>query len=136
MSAITGPGVPKPSPWLSSAILTESAGPTLYVSGQCGVDPASGNFIGGTVQDRTTQALKNVEAILKAAGLEVQDLVAATIYLSKYKEDFDSMNKAYVAFFPKGMPLPARTCIGVAALPKGTDVEITCIAAKRPTSKL
>ncbi|GAA5897655.1 hypothetical protein JCM6882_000061 [Rhodosporidiobolus microsporus] len=133
MSAITGPNVPKPSPWLSSAILS---GETLYISGQCGVDPASGKFIDGTVQDRTTQALKNIEATLKAAGMAVEDLVATTIYLSKYTEDFDNMNKAYIAFFPKGMPLPSRTCIGIAALPKNTDVEITCIATKRPKAKL
>ncbi|GAA6045143.1 hypothetical protein JCM8097_006451 [Rhodosporidiobolus ruineniae] len=134
MSAINGPGIPKPSPWLSPAILS---GSTLYISGQCGVDPVSGEFLKGTVQDRTAQALKNVEATLRAAGMGLENIVATTIYLSNYKRDFNDMNQAYIAGLSKtDKPLPSRTCIGVANLPKDTDVEITVIAAKEPKAKL
>ncbi|GJN91083.1 hypothetical protein Rhopal_004099-T1 [Rhodotorula paludigena] len=130
MPAITAPGAPKPSPYLSSAIQT---GNTLYLSGQCGVSPETGEFISGTVGDRTKRAMKNVEAILQAAGMTLADVVSSTIYLSAYTRDFEAMNIAYVESFPRGMTLPARTCIGVAALPKGTDVEISCIAVKQPS---
>lgn len=70
MPAITAPGAPKPSPYLSSAIQT---GNTLYLSGQCGVSPETGEFISGTVGDRTKRAMKNVEAILQAAGMTLAD---------------------------------------------------------------
>ncbi|BGP25195.1 endoribonuclease L-PSP [Rhodotorula toruloides] len=135
MPAITGgPGVPKAASFLSPAVLDDNSH-TLYLSGQCGVD-LEGNFIEGTVSDRTKQTMRNIAAVLKAAGMGVEDIVSTTIYLSAYTKDFETMNKAYVESFPRGMALPARTCIGVAALPKGTDVEITCIAVKKQKSKL
>ncbi|BGP00052.1 hypothetical protein NBRC10513v2_004275 [Rhodotorula toruloides] len=131
MPAITGgPGVPKAAPFLSPAVLDDNSN-TLYLSGQCGVD-LEGNFIDGTVADRTKQTMRNIAAVLTAAGM----VVSTTIYLSAYTKDFETMNKAYVESFPRGMALPARTCIGVAALPKGTDVKITCIAVKKQKSKL
>ncbi|GAA6017960.1 hypothetical protein JCM10207_002720 [Rhodosporidiobolus poonsookiae] len=133
MNVIRPTGTPKPSPWLSPAILSDNG--FLHISGTCG-QAESGEFVAGTVQDRTTQALKNIEATLKAAGMGMEDLVATTIYLSAYTRDFDDMNKAYVAAFPTGKPMPTRTCIGVAALPKGTDVEITCVAFKKADAKL
>ncbi|BGP32664.1 hypothetical protein JCM10296v2_004446 [Rhodotorula toruloides] len=108
---------------------------TLYLSGQCGVD-LEGNFIEGTVADRTKQTMRNIAAVLEAAGMGLEDFVSTTIYLSAYTRDFETMNKAYVESFPRGMALPTRTCIGVAALPKGTDVEITCVAVKKQKSKL
>ncbi|KAM0749682.1 YjgF-like protein [Meredithblackwellia eburnea MCA 4105] len=131
MAAINSPSLPAPPPFLSQAILVQEPGQTLYLSGQCGTDPTSGEFIPGTVQDRTTQIFKNAEFVLKEAGMGLEHVVAVTIYLSKYTEDFLPMNEAYIAAFkPTGKPLPSRTCIGVAALPKGTDVEITMVARK------
>ncbi|GAA6064617.1 hypothetical protein JCM10212_006571 [Sporobolomyces blumeae] len=131
MSAISSPDLAPPPPFLSSAVLAQE---TLYISGCCG-QAKDGSFVGGTVADRTTQAMRNIESILRAAGMSLENVVSSTIYLSKYKEDFDVMNKAYVAAFPPGSRLPARTCIGVASLPKDTDVEITCTAV-RGSSKL
>lgn len=79
--------------------------------------------------DRTAAAIKQIETSLKEEGLGLEDVVSSVIYLSKYTEDFAEMNKAYVAGFPD--PKPSRTCIGMTALPGGTDVEITCVAAMR-----
>ncbi|KAI5475244.1 hypothetical protein MNV49_001690 [Pseudohyphozyma bogoriensis] len=126
--AITSSKAPKPAPFLSSAIV---AGNTIYCSGACGQDPETGAFIPGTVKDRTIRALKNVQALLQEAGADLKDIVTITIYLGHYVEDFASFNEAYLEVFnPLPGPKPARTCIGVAALPAGTDVEMTCIAVK------
>lgn len=72
MPAITGgPGVPKAAPFLSPAVLDPNSN-TLYLSGQCGVD-LEGNFIGGTVADRTKQTMRNIAAVLRAAGMGLED---------------------------------------------------------------
>lgn len=56
-------------------------------------------------------------------------VVSVTIFLSKYEKDFASMNEAYIASFPTDAPLPVRTCVGVAALPAGTDIEMTLVSS-------
>ncbi|BGP16850.1 hypothetical protein JCM10213_003330 [Rhodosporidiobolus nylandii] len=132
MSAVSVPGV-KPNPYLSSAILD---GDTLYLSGNVGVDTATGQMVEGSVAERTTQAMKNIGRVVQAVGMGLGDLVTVTIYLSNYTNDFEPMNQAYIAAFPPGARFPARTCIGVAHLPKGTDIEISCIASKKARSKL
>ncbi|KAL7416452.1 Endoribonuclease L-PSP/chorismate mutase-like protein [Mrakia frigida] len=128
--ALSSSLAPPPSAYLSSAINAPLAG-LVYVSGACGIK--DGKFVEGTVKDRTIQALKNVEALLKEAGLGLEDVVASTIYLSKYTEDFADFNEAYISMFTSD-PKPSRTCIGVANLPAGTDVEITCTALQRTGS--
>jgi len=102
------------------------AGKTIYVSGEIGIDPATGNFKGASIGEQTEQALMNVAAILAAAGLTLDNVVATTVYLSDMN-DFTAMNAAYAKSFSK--PFPARATIQVAALPKkGALVEISAIA--------
>jgi 2-iminobutanoate/2-iminopropanoate deaminase len=101
-------------------------GRTVYVSGEIGKDPMTGQFTGPSIGDQTDQALKNVAAILAAAGLTLDNVVATTVYLLDVN-DFAGMNAAYASFFAK--PFPARATIQVAALPtKGALVEISAIA--------
>jgi 2-iminobutanoate/2-iminopropanoate deaminase len=101
-------------------------GRTVYVSGEIGKDPMTGQFTGPSIGDQTDQALKNVAAILAAAGLTLDNVVTTTVYLLDVN-DFAGMNAAYLSFFTK--PFPARATIQVAALPtKGALVEISAIA--------
>lgn len=101
------------------------AGKLLYVSGQIGIDPASGAVVKGGAAAETGQILKNIAAVLDAAGMTLGDVVKANVYLAHYG-DYGAMNEAYAKAFEK--PYPARTCVGVAALPLGARVEIEVIA--------
>ncbi len=101
------------------------AGKTLYVSGQIGLDPASGALIRGGAAAETEQVLKNLASVLAAAGKGLGDVIKANVYLA-HMDDYAAMNAAYAAAFEA--PYPARTCIGVAALPLGARVEIEVIA--------
>ena len=98
---------------------------TVYVSGQLPIDPATGEFCPGGVSEQTTQVMKNLSAILEAAGSSVDKLLKCTILLTDMA-DFAKMNEVYASFFP-GEP-PARICYQVTALPKGAMVEIDAIA--------
>ena len=101
-------------------------GKTVYVSGEVGIDPMTGQFAGTTIGEQTDQVLKNVAAILAAAGLTLDNVVTTTVYLSDVN-DFAGMNAAYGTHFKN--PAPARATIQVAALPKkGALVEISAIA--------
>jgi 2-iminobutanoate/2-iminopropanoate deaminase len=101
-------------------------GKTVYVSGEVGIDPMTGQFAGTTIGEQTDQVLKNVAAILAAAGLTLDNVVATTVYLTDVN-DFAGMNAAYGTHFKN--PAPARATIQVAALPKkGALVEISAIA--------
>jgi 2-iminobutanoate/2-iminopropanoate deaminase len=103
-------------------------GKTVYVSGEVGIDPMSGTFAGTTIGEQTDQTLKNVAAILAAAGLTLDNVVATTVYLTDVN-DFAGMNAAYGTHFKN--PAPARATIQVAALPKkGALVEISAIAVE------
>ena len=101
-------------------------GKTVYVSGEVGIDPTTGQFAGTTIGEQTDQVLKNVAAILAAAGLTLDDVVATTVYLLDVN-DFAGMNAAYGTHFKN--PAPARATIQVVAFPKkGALVEISAIA--------
>ena len=101
-------------------------GKTVYVSGEVGIDPMTGQFAGTTIGEQTDQVLKNVAAILAAAGLTLDNVVATNVYLTDVN-DFAGMNAAYGTHFKN--PAPARATIQVAALPKkGALVEISAIA--------
>ena len=101
-------------------------GRTVYVSGEIGIDPMTGQFAGVTIGPQTDQVLKNVAAILAAAGLTLDNVVATTVYLLNVN-DFPGMNAAYGTHFTN--PPPARATIQVAGLPKpGALVEISAIA--------
>lgn len=97
---------------------------TLYVSGQLPVNPADGSIPDG-VEAQTKQALDNMGAILKEAGLSFNDVVKTDVMLKDIK-DFSAMNAVYAQYFPQDKP--ARFCYQVAALPKDALVEIDAIA--------
>ena len=103
-------------------------GKTVYVSGEVGIDPMTGTFAGATIGEQTDQTLKNVAAILAAAGLTLDNVVATTVYLTDVN-DFAGMNAAYGTHFKN--PAPARATVQVAGLPKkGALVEISAIAVE------
>ncbi|KAI5475022.1 hypothetical protein MNV49_002080 [Pseudohyphozyma bogoriensis] len=132
MSVILTEKAPPPGPY-SQGLLFQP-GEMLFIAGNLGVDPAHpGKPIEGTVGDRVKRAMKNIEGVLEAAGMSLRDLAAVTMYLSNHPRDIDAVNKAYVSCFPEGAILPTRTCIGVAILPYGSDVEITSAANYRLT---
>ncbi|KAL1981255.1 hypothetical protein VTN96DRAFT_2854 [Rasamsonia emersonii] len=114
---------PKPPPFLAQGIVT---GNTVFCSGQIGVDRETGVLVEGTLKDRLRQIVSNLEAVLKAAGSSLQNVVKVNVFLTDMA-DYAAMNKAYAALFPD--PKPARTCVCVQSLPLGTDIEVECIAA-------
>ena len=99
---------------------------TLYISGQLGLDPATGD-LQTTVEQQAQQALQNLGAILKAAGLDYSDIVKTTVFL-KNMGDFAAVNEIYAKYFPENPP--ARSCVAVCELPKGGLVEVEAIAVK------
>lgn len=104
------------------------AGPTLYVSGQIPIDPATGELVQGTVVDEARQVLKNVEAVLHAAGYATTDVLKTSIFL-RDMGDFAAVNEVYGEYFG-GDQAPARETVAVAGLPKNVNVEISVIAWK------
>ncbi len=102
------------------------AGGLLFCSGQTPLDPDTNELVEGTVGDRTRRCLDNLAAVCAAAGAQLADAVRCGVYVTDLG-DFAEVNAAYAEYFP-GQP-PARTTIGVAALPLGTDVEIDAIVA-------
>ena len=101
-------------------------GDFLYTSGQIALDPESGQFLSGEIEEETEQTIKNISAILQAEGLNLENVIKTTVYLSDLK-NFERMNQVYEKYFSKNKP--ARACVQVAALPKGAKVEIDAIAA-------
>jgi 2-iminobutanoate/2-iminopropanoate deaminase len=99
----------------------------LFCSGQIGLDPASGDLVEG-LEAQTERALKNIAAILDAAGLSMADVVKSTIFLTDMS-DFATVNGIYAKHV--GEPPPARSTVAVSALPKGARIEIEMIARRR-----
>ena len=122
---ITAPEAGKPVGPYSQAI---EANGWIFVCGEKGVDPATGMIAEGGVKGETAQALKNVQAILKAAGSSLDDVVRCVVYL-RHIDDFQAMNEVYARFFQKAPP--ARTTVGVSELPLGLRVMIE-VTAIRP----
>jgi 2-iminobutanoate/2-iminopropanoate deaminase len=100
-------------------------GEFVFVSGQIPIDPDTGELTGGDIAQQTDRALRNIQAILEAAGLSMQEVVKTTVYLTDLA-DFAGMNEVYKRFFTS-VP-PARSTVGVSALPKGVKIEIEVIA--------
>lgn len=100
----------------------------MFVSGQIGIDPATGELAPGGIEAETEQALINLSAVLAAEGLDLDEVVRATVFLVDLN-DFALMNTAYARYFKQ--PYPARATVGVAALPKGARVEIEAVAIAR-----
>ncbi|MBO7077664.1 MAG: RidA family protein [Bacteroidales bacterium] len=105
----------------------DSGAGLVFLSGQLPLDPATGAFPEGGIQAQTRQSLRNVQAILEAAGLSLANVVKTTVFLADMG-DFAAMNEVYASFFAE--PFPARSAVAAKALPKGALVEIECIAAK------
>ena len=102
------------------------SGDLVFCSGQLGLDPATGELAAG-VEAQAERALRNLQSVLDAAGLGFDDVVKTTIFLADVN-DFAAVNAVYAKFMPT--PPPARSTIGVAALPKGGLVEIEAIARR------
>lgn len=103
------------------------AGRLLLCSGQVGLDPATGELVAGGVAEQAERALRNLGAVLDAAGLGFADVVKTTCFLVDMA-DFAAFNEVYGRFMPD--PPPARSTVAVAALPKGARVEIDAIAVR------
>jgi 2-iminobutanoate/2-iminopropanoate deaminase len=104
------------------------AGDLIFCAGQGAIDPATQDVRHGTVEEETERTLRNLEAVLDAAGATLADVVKTTVFLVDLG-DFPAMNEVYARHFPD--PPPARTTVEVSALPKGFKVEIEAIA-RRP----
>jgi 2-iminobutanoate/2-iminopropanoate deaminase len=101
------------------------AGSLVFTAGQVALDPATQQVIGGGISDQTDRVLKNLSAILKAAGCSLRDVLRCTVFL-KNMDDFAGMNEVYGKYFDH--PYPARTTVEVRRLPKDVLVEIDVIA--------
>lgn len=102
------------------------AGNALYTSGQLGLNPVSGELADG-VEAQAKQALENLKAVLETAGMDFQDVVKTTVFLSDMG-DFAAINAIYAQYFTG--EAPARSCVQVAALPKGAAFEIEAVAVR------
>lgn len=102
-----------------------ATGNLAFLSGQLGLDPVTGELADGVVA-QAEQALKNVEALLTAAGATFDNVVKTTVFLANIA-DFNAVNEVYGSRFTE--PYPARSAVQVGALPKGALVEIECIVA-------
>jgi 2-iminobutanoate/2-iminopropanoate deaminase len=100
----------------------------IFSSGQLPVDPATGNFAGTTIEEQTRQSLRNVKAVLEAAGSSMDKVLKTTVFLSDMN-NFAAMNGIYAEFFSEGA-YPARSAVQVARLPKDALVEIEAVAVK------
>ena len=101
-------------------------GNVVYCSGQIALDPASGEIVGKDVGEQTERVLKNLGAVLRAAGSDTTKVVKCTVFL-KTMNDFAAMNAVYGKHFGGDAP-PARATVAVAGLPRDVLVEIDCIA--------
>ena len=101
------------------------AGGFVFVSGQIPIDPQTGQFVPGGIAEQTRQVLKNLAAVLEAAGSSLDRVVKTTVFLADMKE-FSGMNEVYATFFSS--PPPARATVAAAGLPRDARVEIEAVA--------
>lgn len=106
----------------SQAVKTENL---VFCSGQIPIDPATGEFVSNDVAEQTEQVLKNLTAVLEAAGSNLNSVVKTTVFLADMN-DFAAMNEVYAKFFDTNKP--ARATVQAARLPRDARVEIECIA--------
>ena len=97
----------------------------VFTSGQIPIDPATGQFVPGGIAEQTQQVLKNLSAVLEAAGSSLQQVVKTTVFLADM-QDFTAMNEVYATFF--GAEPPARSTVQAARLPRDARVEIDVVA--------
>jgi len=120
--AITTDKAPRATGPLSQAIV---AGEFVFVAGQLGVDPKTGEFVGSGIEEQAEQVLKNLSAVLDAAGSDVSQVVKTTVFLADMA-DFNAMNEVYRRHFR--VDPPARSTVQVARLPRNARIEIEAIA--------
>lgn len=120
---ITSPTASAVGPY-SHGIDTEGL---VFCSGQTPVDPATGGLAEGGVAERTRQCFDNLLGVLAEAGLGAAEVVKVSVFLTDM-DDFQAMNEVYATYFEE--PFPARTTIGVASLPLGSNIEIELIARR------
>jgi len=106
----------------SQAVVTDG---WVFCSGQIPIDPATGDLLEGDIQAQTDRVLKNLRAVLEAAGSSLASVVKTTVFLADM-DDFQAMNEVYARHF--GDHRPARAAVEAAALPKRVTVEIECVA--------
>ena len=100
---------------------------TLYISGQVAIDPATGRMVEGGISEQTEQVMKNIKAVLKAAGYSAADVVKSTCLLSDMS-NFKAMNEVYARYYTEDQP--ARAAFAVRDLPLGALIEIETIAVR------
>lgn len=115
---------PNPVGPYSQAII---AGNTLYLAGQIAINPESGDMVTDNIENEARQVMDNLQAVLEEAGMSMDNVVKTTIYMTDLN-NFGKVNEIYGSYFGE-MP-PARVTVGVAALPKGANLEITMEAVR------
>ncbi len=101
------------------------AGNFLFLSGQIPLDPKTGELVKGDIRQQTQRVLENIKGVLESQNLGMEDVVKVTIFL-KDIGNFNQVNEVYASYFPSSPP--ARSTVGVAKLPRDTDIEIEAIA--------
>jgi 2-iminobutanoate/2-iminopropanoate deaminase len=120
---VTAQGAPKAAGPYSHAV---KSGAHVFLSGQTPIDPETGTLVEGSIGDQAARCLQNLAIVATAAGVELADAVRVAVYVTDMST-FGEVNEAYAGFF--GGDPPARTTIGVAALPLGAQVEMDAIVA-------
>lgn len=119
---VTSPDAPKAMGAYSPAI---KAGNLLFVSGQIPIDPATGALVDGNISTQTDQVMRNLGALLRAAGVGFEHVVRTTVFLADMSE-FAAMNEVYSRYVTD--PAPARATVQVARLPRDVRIEVDAIA--------
>ena len=123
-TVISTPNAPAAIGPYSQAIETDGY---LFTSGQIPINPATGEVEGTTIEEQAEQVMKNIGAVLEAAGLNFSHVVKTTCFLADLA-DFAAFNAVYGKYFPEAAP--ARSCFAVAGLPKGAKLEVETICVK------
>ena len=118
---ISTPDAPQAIGTYSQAV---RVGPTVYISGQIPLDPATGTLVSGDIELEIRRVFDNLSAIAKAAGGSLQHAVRVTVYLTDLA-NFAKVNEIMAQYIPQ--PWPARAALGVAQLPRGARVEVDCV---------
>lgn len=121
---ISTPNAPAAIGPYSQAIETDGY---LFTSGQIPINPATGEIEGTTIEEQAEQVMKNIGAVLEAAGLDYSHIIKTTCFLADLA-DFTAFNDVYGKYFPESAP--ARSCFAVAGLPKGAKLEVETICIK------
>ena len=102
-------------------------GNVVYTSGQIALDPETGALVPGGIEAQAHRVFQNLKAVLASAGCTFENVVKTVVFLTDLA-DFAAVNEIYAAYFPA--PCPARSCVQVAALPKGSKIEVELVAVK------